>query len=85
MQKLSVTGFAAAWAILWGGAVLLTSLANSAWPDYGTDFLLVVSSIYPGYDPFGGAPSIAIGTLYGALDGAVGGAIFAWIYNRFCR
>jgi len=83
-QRLSVKGFMVASAVLWGGAVLMASLANMAWPDYATDFLTVVGSVYPGYEPFNGVSSVLIGSLYAVFDGAVAGAIFAWIYNQFC-
>jgi hypothetical protein len=26
---------------------------------------------------------VIVGTLYALVDGAAGGAIFAWLYNRF--
>ena len=52
------------------------------WPSYGATFLEVVSSLYPGYEP-GGLGQVISGTLYALVDGAIGGAIFAWIYNLF--
>jgi CBS domain-containing protein len=41
----------------------------------------VCASIYPGYHPGTGMGSVATGTLYALVDGAVGGAILAWLYN----
>ena len=40
-----------------------------------------MSSIYPGYD-VGGFGSVIVGTLYGLIDGWVGGVILAWLYNK---
>jgi outer membrane lipoprotein SlyB len=50
---------------------------------YGAALLQVADSIYPGYTYGGGFGSVIVATLYGALDGAVAGAIFAWLYNLF--
>ncbi|MCH8262674.1 MAG: hypothetical protein IIA77_06450, partial [Proteobacteria bacterium] len=50
-------------------------------PGYGSDFLEVMGSIYPGYQPGTGFPSVIIGSLYGVVDAGIGAAIFAWLYN----
>lgn len=84
-MKLDVKAFAIAFAIIWGGSVLLVGIANAVWPPYGAGLLSVAASIYPGYDVTGTIGSIVTGTLYGLVDGAVGGAIFAWLYNLFAR
>jgi len=42
-----------------------------------------MSSVYPGYKAAGTLGSVVVGTLYALLDGAVGGALFAWLYNTF--
>jgi len=43
-----------------------------------------MSSVYPGYKAAGTLGSVVVGTLYYALlDGAVGGVLFAWLYNTF--
>lgn len=80
-MKLHITALALAAGLLWGGAILLVALANLVWPDYGRAFLEVTASIYPGYQPGSGLGSVITGTLYGLFDGAIGGAIFAWLYN----
>jgi len=82
MNKLSVKSLAFASAVLWGGTVLIVGIANMVWPDYGVAFLSVVSSIYPGYNAAGNIGSVVVGTLYAILDGAIGGLIFAWLYNH---
>jgi hypothetical protein len=44
-----------------------------------------MASVYPGYT---GEPSfgqVIVGTLYGLVDGAIGGALIAWLYNRFAE
>jgi hypothetical protein len=80
-MKFQVTAFAIAAGLLWGGAILIVAIANLVWPDYGRGFLELAASIYPGYAPSGGLGSVVSGTLYGLVDGAIGGAIFAWLYN----
>ena len=81
-MKLSIKGLALAFGILWGAVVFLVGLGHLIWPGYGTGLLQVAASVYPGYT-VGGFGSVIVGTLYAALDGAIGGAIFAWLYNRF--
>lgn len=80
-MRLNITAFALTAGLLWGGALLVVALANLIWPNYGTAFLSLASSLYPGYHPGGGAGSVLTGTLYGLVDGAIGGAGFAWLYN----
>lgn len=80
-MKLHVTALAAASGLIWGGAILAAGLANIAWPDYARAFLDLAASIYPGYHPGTGTGSVIVGALYGLVDGAIGGAIFAWLYN----
>lgn len=81
-MRLNITALAATSALLWGGAVLVVAVANLLWPGYGRAFLDVVASIYPGYHAASGLGSVITGTLYALVDGATGGAIFAWLYNR---
>ena len=82
-MKLDVKALALTGAIVWGGlALFLTGLANLIWPGYGQGFLDAVATLYPGYHATASFGQVIVGTLYGALDGAVVGAIFAWLYNR---
>lgn len=67
--------------ILWGAAILVVGLANLVWPTYGRAFLDLAASVYPGYHAGFGLGSVVVGTLYGLVDGAIGGAVFAWLYN----
>ena len=80
-MKLSWKGMAAACGLLWAGALLTVGLANLAWPGYGRAFLDLAASIYPGYSVDGDLGQVIVGTLYGLLDGAIGGALLAWLYN----
>ena len=82
-MRLSIRSLAVTFGILWGGTVLLLGMANLIWPTYGVAFLQLVDSVYPGYHAGQGLGSVIVGTLYAILDGAVGGLVLAWVYNRF--
>lgn len=84
-MRLSVIAVALSAALLWGGAVFLVGLINAVAPPYGGAFLQLVASLYPGFHPGQGFGSVLIGTLWGLADGAIGGALFAWLYNLFAR
>jgi hypothetical protein len=82
-MKLSIKAMAAASALLWGGAVLTVGIVNLIQPRYGKEFLRVLASIYPGYQARPTLGHVAVGTAYAVVDGAVGGALSACLYNRF--
>lgn len=81
-MKFNAKQLALACAILWGGAMLLMGAANMVWRGYGQDFLKLMASVYPGYHAVANVPQLVIGTIYGIVDGLVGGFVFAWLYNR---
>lgn len=82
-MRLSVSGLAWAGALFCGGSLLLVGLLNLTAPNYGIAFLDLATSLYPGYGGPGGFGSVVVVTLYGLVDGAIGGAILAWLYNAF--
>jgi hypothetical protein len=84
-MKLSVKGLALASAILWGVAMLGMGLANLIWSNYGQQFLQTMASVYVGYHATRSIGEVIVGALYGFVDGLVGGAVFAWLYNRFAK
>ena len=81
-MKLNIRAAAATSALLWGGAVLTVGVVNLIRPSYGGAFLRMIASIYPGYHHRRSPAEIAVGTGYALVDGAVGGAMCAWLYNR---
>jgi hypothetical protein len=83
LMKLNTKAFALAGAILWGGCMLGMTLANLIWGNYGQEFLRFMASVYPGYHAARSIAEVIVGTLYGATDGLIGGALFAWLYNCF--
>ena len=85
-MKLDIKAMAISVGLIWGIlAMFLVGLANLLWPGYGQAFLDVTASIYPGYTATASFGQIILGTLYGLVDGAIAGAVFAWIYNRFVK
>jgi len=87
-MKLSVKSLAMSVGVMWGGCLLLFGLATTlrgVQPDggyYAKDFLLAMASVYPGYSGGPGMASAAVGAVYGLIDGAICGAVIAWLYNR---
>ncbi len=84
-MKLSVKGFTITCGVIWGAALFMAGLGNLIWPTYGGAFLEAIDSIYPGYHAGTGFGSVIVVSLYGVLDAAIGGAVFAWLYNRFAN
>jgi hypothetical protein len=81
-MNLNVKAFTVTVTVVWAGAVLLCGLANLVWNDYGSVFLQLAASIYPGYDGQPSLWSVIVGSLYAVVDGAFGGLVFVLIYNR---
>jgi len=81
-MKLSLKGLALTTGLLWAGAVLTVGAGYVLTGSYGRAFLDLCASIYPGYHVAQSWGSVIVGTLYGLCDGAIGGAVFAWLYNR---
>ena len=81
-MKMNIRAMTFALAILSGAAVFLTGLANLIWTGYGTEFLRILASVYPGYKASGSIGDLIIGTLYAIADGALFGLAVTWLYNR---
>ncbi len=82
-MQLSAKALAIVSAILWGASILLVGLVNLAAPSYGSNFLHGLSSVYPGFHDSRTVLDVLVGTGYGIVDGAVGGYLFALLYNCF--
>jgi hypothetical protein len=81
-MKLSVKGFALTCGILWGATVCLATLWLLA---MGHDGQLIrqLDHFYLGYRY--SAVGALVGLVWGFVDGAIGGAIFAWLYNTLAK
>jgi hypothetical protein len=84
-MRLDTRAWALSWGLLWGGGLLVVGLLNLIWSGYGQEFLEAVSSIYPGYHATHSIAEVVIVTVYGCADGFIGGAVFAWLYNRLAK
>ena len=78
-MKLNVKAFALTAGLLWGVGLFLITW----WIIYFdgiTDEPTLIAKFYRGYSvsPFGSL----IGLAWALPDGAIGGALFAWVYNR---
>jgi len=80
-MAMKLTAMTTASAIVWGAAMLLAGLFNIAHPSYGTEFLRVMSSLYPGFHASRTFGDVIVGTIYGLVDGAIAGLIFGAIYR----
>ena len=81
-MKLNIKALSLTIAIVWGGGILLVGLGNLMANTYGVAFLEVVASIYPGYQAASSLGDVIVGTLYGLVDGLIGGLLIGWVYNR---
>ena len=80
MNKLKPIALGLALGILWGaGVFFLVLLATYA--DYGTTLVALIADGYWGVETSLMGAIIAIPWAF--LDGFVGGAVLAWLYNKF--
>lgn len=84
-MNLSVRALAMASAVLCAGMFLFVGILNQVAEGYGSHLLDFGASIYPGYAGPAGGGSVVVVTLYALIDGAIGGALLAWLYNRFAN
>ena len=78
-MKLNVKALALACGLLWGGAVALATLWLLILGHDGT-LIGQLDHFYLGYSfSYVGA---CVGLVYGFIDGAIGGALLAWLYNK---
>jgi len=80
-MKLNLKALVLTAGVIWAVAVLIIGVANLIWPGYGTRFLELLASIYPGYSVTRSIGAVVVGTLYALVDGAIFGLVFGWLYN----
>ena len=88
MMKLDVKAFALCCGLLWGVGLFIVTwwillCENLSGNANAIGEPTILGLAYRGYaiSPVGSL----IGLVWAFFDGLVGGAIFAWLYNRFCR
>lgn len=79
-MKLNVKAFMLAFGLIWGLGVFFLAWWIMAF-DGITGETTIVGQVYRGFNisPLGSL----LGLVWGFADGAIGGAIFAWLYNIF--
>ena len=78
-MKLNIKALALTAGIMWGGTVFLATLWLIAF-GYTGQLMRMLDHFYIGYTfSVGGA---FVGLVWGFIDGAICGAIFAWLYNK---
>ena len=77
-MKLNVKSFALTCSIFWGFCLFFITWWMIAF-GAGPDDLAFVGKIYRGYSV--SAVGSFIGLAWALVDGLIGGAIFAWLYN----
>ncbi len=80
-MRLSMKSMAIAAGLLWGGVILFVGLINLSRPEYGANFLIMMTSVYPWFHQSHTLASVVVGTVEGVLDGAIAGCLFGWLYN----
>jgi hypothetical protein len=80
-MKLNVKAMALTFGIIWGLGLFILTWWIIFFDGASTDATFI-GKIYRGYTitPLGSV----IGLAWGLVDGACGGAIFAWLYNLLC-
>jgi hypothetical protein len=81
-MKLSVKGLALASGILWGASIFLATLWLLA-RGYDGRLITQLNHFYIGYSY--SVVGAFMGLVWGFVDGAVCGAIFAWLYNKLAK
>lgn len=79
-MRLNIRAFALTCGILWGLGLFFLTLWIILF-EGSTGELTLIGRVYRGYhiSVTGGL----IGLLWGFVDGLIGGAVFAWVYNLF--
>lgn len=77
-MKLNVKAFALTCALIWGIGLFLITWWIIAF-DGATGEITLIGRLYRGYSisPVGSF----IGLVWASIDGLIGGALFAWLYN----
>ncbi len=81
-MKLNVKALALAFGVIWGFGLMVLTWWIMLF-DGATHEVTLIGKVYRGYNiSFVGS---LIGFVWGFFDGFVGGAIFAWLYNKFSK
>ncbi|MDD5495650.1 MAG: bacteriophage holin [Candidatus Omnitrophica bacterium] len=82
MAKLDAKAFGLACGIIWGALMFIMGMAD-VYSTWGDRFGSVMASVYIGYSPT--IVGSIIGGVWGFIDAGIGGAVLAWLYNKFAK
>jgi len=82
MNKLDVKALGLTLGLVWGSGILILGII-SMFSTFGMDFVALMGSVYIGYNSTW--EGTLVGTIWGFCDGAVCGALIAWVYNKFSK
>ena len=80
-KKLDIKSVALALGIMWSLGIAGISIVALMSEVYLHNIVEFLSSIYLGYSL--SISGILIGMIWGFIDAAIGGLVFAWLYNKF--
>ena len=83
-MTLSLKAMFLAGALLAAIGFVVITLLNLLLRPFGGAFLVLLASLYPGYDPVNWPIGIIVGSLYSLLAGGLSAWLFGWLYNFFC-
>ena len=80
-MKFNIAAAAIAGGLGFAIALGLAGIINMFVEGYGSNFLDMMASVYPGYKASGTVGDLVIGCFYAATDGIIAGGGFALLYN----
>jgi len=82
-NKLDTKAVALAFGILWSLSILFVSITALISTTYLHNIVDFISSIYLGYSL--SLTGILTGMVWAFFDAAIGGLVFAWLYNKLAK
>jgi hypothetical protein len=82
VMKLNIKAFSLACGLIWGVGLFLLTWWIIAF-DGPTREVTLIGRVYRGYTISPGGS--IFGLVWGFVDGLIGGAVFAWVYNLIAR
>ncbi len=83
VQKLDTKAVSLALGVMWSLGVLVMSITALTTGSYLHNIVDFLSTVYLGFSlSFGG---ILTGMIWGFFDAAIGGFLFAWLYNKLAK
>ena len=79
MMRIHTKALAISCGIVCGGLICIKTLLGYFF-GYGMEYLIILSSIYPGYSV--SVVGSIIGLIYGFLNGAIVAGLVSWLYNK---